>query len=147
MRTLRVQDGLLRSPPLRWALECLMNYRKKLTVIIIFFGSCFLAFRAGVYYTMSGMSNELLATQAMLSFNHLERYEEISTCLNLKLYEEAGEKIEHSIINERELLADLLTSINSDWLTEYIDQRSAESIESFKVYKSQRVREWREPSC
>ena len=59
----------------------------------------------------------------------------------------AAEKVGHSITSEREVLADLLSSTDSEWLTDYISLRSAESIESLKSYQSPRGSEWREPSC
>ena len=49
--------------------------------IVTFLVGCIASFLMGTKLTRDAFSAELMATQAMLSFNHLQRYEEISKCL------------------------------------------------------------------
>jgi len=105
------------------------------------------SYRLGVYLSQKAIQDELTATQAMLAFNHLQRYDELAECVRNTRYAAALSKLEHSVISERELLADLLNSTKNEWLYEYISKRSKESIESFRSYKSSRGDRWNEPSC
>lgn len=124
-----------------------MKYRNIMITSVLALGGSYLSYQLGSYSAIRGMSNEIQATQAMLSFNHLKHYEEISVCFSKGLYQEAEEKVSSFAVNERELLAELLQTTESEWLTSYIQVRSNESIDSLMHFKSTRGHSWIVPSC
>lgn len=80
-------------------------------------------YRLGIKVTKDAFSDGLASTQAMLAFNHLKRYEELSDCLSNKKIEAAALKLNMSIVNEKELIAEFLQSHNDAELNEYITIR------------------------
>lgn len=113
----------------------------------VFLVGCLASYRFGIHVAQSAHANGVLETQAMLAFNHMKSYEELVTCMERGKFEEAKEKLNHLVISERELLADLLTSVNTPWLGNYIEVRSDESLDSLRSYQSGRGKRWRVPTC
>lgn len=105
------------------------------------------AYRFGIKVTKDAFTDEYAAVQAMLAFNHLQRYEELSDCLANGMPDETAQKLQMSIINEKELVAKFLRSHNSTRINKYISIRYPQGIESLRSYKSDRGSRWSEPSC
>lgn len=105
------------------------------------------AYRFGIKITSEAYSNALNETQAMLAFNHMQRYEELLECLKNKKTSEASEKLQMSIISEKELISEFLSENNSEKINEYITIRYKKPIEILKNYKSTRGKSWSETSC
>lgn len=114
---------------------------------IVFVVSCLASYRFGIIVAQQAYGNGVQETQAMLSFNHLMRYQELANCMERGKFEETTEKLRHSVISERELLADLLKSVSSSQLDKYIEIRSDESLAALRDYKSDRGDRWSEPAC
>lgn len=124
-----------------------MNKKIIAIFVVIFMIGCLSSYRFGIHLSHKAFGDDLLEVQAMLSFNHLQSYEEISVCLEKGLSIEAKGKTNHAVISERELLAGFLSSIKSTRLNEYISIRTNESLESLKGYKYERGSRWTVPSC
>jgi hypothetical protein len=105
------------------------------------------AYRFGIKVTKDAYSEGLEATQAMLSFKNLLRYEELSDCLSNGKSKEAVLKLKMSIISEKELIAEFLQTHNNDDINKYISIRYPQGIESLEKFKSSRGSSWNEPAC
>ena len=116
-------------------------------LLFIFIVGCLTSYRFGVGLAQDSYGNGILEAQAMLAFNHLKRYEELAKCMKNGKFSEVSEKLEHSAVTERELLAKLLKSVHSTRLSNYIELRSNQSVEELKNYKSSRNDRWIEPTC
>lgn len=122
-----------------------MSKKAIATLLCIFIVGCLTSYRFGIKLAQDSYGNGIIETQAILALNHLNRYEELAKCMKNGKFSEASEKLQHSAITERELLADLLNSVNSAHLSNYIEIRSNQSVEELKKYKSNRNDRWVEP--
>lgn len=120
------------------------HYAIVLLVVLLTSGA---AYRFGIKVTNDAYSEGHAATQAMLSFNHLLRYEELSDCLSNGKSKEAALKLKMSIISEKELIAEFLQTHNNDKINKYISIRYPQGIESLEKFKSSRGSSWNEPAC
>ena len=123
---------------------------KKLGYIItgvIIVGAVAVAYRTGIKVTTLAYSDQLNDMQAILAFNHLQRYEELLACLEREKSEDAKVKLEMSIISEKERIARFLVEQNSDRVNEYITLRYPDGLESLKSFESDRGSRWEEPGC
>jgi len=105
------------------------------------------SYRFGIKVTTEEYSNALGETQAILAFNHMQRYKKILKCLNNKKPSEAAEKLKMDIVTEKELIANYLSENESESVSKYISLRTKETLEDLKNFKSNRGQSWREPSC
>ncbi|PCJ25749.1 MAG: hypothetical protein COA96_06905 [SAR86 cluster bacterium] len=128
-------------------LEGRMNKVQKIGFAILFITGCLTSYLVGVQLVSRNVGTAMLEVQAMLSFNHLKWYEELHDCIENGSIESAREKARLSALGERGVLSDLLSDFDSEWITEYIELRSENSIESFKIFDSPLSQEWTEPSC
>lgn len=124
-----------------------MSKKVIVAVSFVFVVGCLASYRFGVYVAQSAFENGVLETQAMLAFNHMKNYEELISCMEKGKLGEAKAKLNHSLISERELLADLLKSVNTPWLSNYIEVRSDESLDTLRSYESDRGDRWQVPTC
>ena len=124
-----------------------MSMKAIATLLFVFIAGCLTSYRFGIKIAQDSYGNEILEAQAILAFNHLNRYEELAKCMINGRFSEVSEKLQHSTITQRELLADLLNSVSSTRLSNYIEVRSNQSFEELKNYKSSRNDRWVEPAC
>lgn len=124
-----------------------MSKKAIATLLFIFIAGCLASYRFGIKLAQESNRNGILEAQAILSLNQLNRYEELAKCMKNGKFSEAAEKLQHSAISERELLADLLNSVSSTRLSNYIEVRSNQSVEELKNYKSSRNNRWVEQTC
>lgn len=106
-----------------------------------------IAYRLGIEVTKIAWSDSLASTQAMLNFNHLKEYEQLSECLSKGMTEEAALKLEMSIITQKELISEHLRTSDDQRLIRYISIRYPQGIENLRDFKSNRGDRWTEPSC
>jgi hypothetical protein len=90
---------------------------------------------------------ELNKAQAMLAFNHMERYGELESDLTKGCYSEALEKAKISKDLELSLLASFLKDHPSTWLSKYVSERNPALIEQLKTFKSISGSSWKESHC
>lgn len=124
-----------------------MKKKHYIVVFIILLSVGGTAYLFGVKVKKDAISEGFAATQAMLAFNHLKRYEELSDCLLNQKPEAAALKLKMSIVNEKELIAEFLQSYNNAKINKYITIRYPQGIESLKNFKSNRGSRWSEPTC
>ena len=124
-----------------------MKARAAVIAAVLLVAGCLASYRLGLNAAKVSSSDALTAAQAMLAFNHLQRYEELHSCLENGRVAETKEKLRHSATSERELLAELLQVIDKEHVTNYIELRSGQSVEAFRTYKSGRGSTWSEPPC
>jgi hypothetical protein len=116
-------------------------------VIIIVLVASAASYRFGIKVMKDASVEVLASTQAMHSFNHLRRYEELSDCLSKGMDKEAAEKLRMSVINEKEYISEFLNAHDDAWLNKYITIRYPRGIDSLKTFKSGRGASWSEPAC
>lgn len=122
--------------------------KKSITLFLaIFLVGCLASYSFGIKIAREAFGADLMEVQAKLAFDHLNRYQELSLCLQKGKFSEAKEKLMHQVISERELLAGFLGSVESKEVENYIEIRSEQSIDSFKNYQSNRGSRWSVPSC
>lgn len=122
--------------------------KKNLMVILVLLVvGCLAAYRYGIFVAQQGASAAISEVQLILAFNHMRRYQELHACLDNGKASEAKEKLAHSVINEKELVAQLLSSINSSQVLDYIEIRASESLDVLRSFKSSRGSKWVEPAC
>ena len=124
-----------------------MSKKVVISLSVIFLVSCLASYRFGIYLSQKAYAKGLQETQAILSFNHMNRYEELVSCLENGKHAEAKGKLKQSIITQKELLASFLNSVESERVNEYISLRSKESLESLKKFESMRGSSWNDPPC
>ncbi len=125
-----------------------MNIRNYLMGAAVLVCVGLLSFRAGVELTRDAYGDGIYSVQAMLSLNHLNRYEEIHGCLSGGNPNAALNKLEMSIVSEKELIAEYLHSPAREAETaQYISARYPEGVEGLESFESNRGTNWSEAEC
>ncbi len=124
-----------------------MSKKSTILVSILFVAGCLASYRIGIHLTQGAYSDGVEEIQAMQSFRHMKRYEEIAACMEQQKHKEAKIKIANAVITEHEVLASHLKNGSSPELTTYIEARYHVSIDDLRNYKSSRGRSWSEPKC
>jgi hypothetical protein len=104
-------------------------------------------FVVGSRNTRSYAASELDATQASLSFNHLQRYKELESDLQNGCTKEALFKADVSVDQELALLANFFSRNQPPWVVKYVSARDPTLINHLKTFKSKYGARWSEPEC
>ena len=124
-----------------------MTKKSLLVVLVLLLVGCLAAYRYGISVAQQGAGGAISEVQLMLSFNHMQRYQEIHTCLERGKTREAQEKLAHSVLTQKELVAQLLSSTDSPRALGYIEKRALQPLDTLRSFKSSRGTSWSEPSC
>ena len=108
---------------------------------------CLASYRLGIKVAQEATGNAVSAVQTMLAFDHMRRYEEVNSCLKSGNLSGARERLEHSVITQRELVAALLKTVSSPQVLSYIEARTDQTVVSLRNYESGRGTRWVEPAC
>ena len=124
---------------------------KKVALTLSFATSVALAAAIGAHFAVkhsdAEFDVELAATQAMLNFNHLERFAELESDLVKGCYAQALEKVRISKAEESMLLAEFLKQYPDTWVTTYVSDRDATLVERLKSHKNSYDPPRQEPPC
>ena len=118
-----------------------------LGVIGLFVLTFTLAFSYGRKIEKDVIPIKLATIQAMLAFNHLQRYRELESDLSKGCLGEALEKTKISKDIELKLLASFLNEHGDTWVNKYISDRDPSLLEKLKVFRSAYGDSWTEPTC
>jgi hypothetical protein len=124
-----------------------MTKKSLVVVVAMLLVGCLAAYRYGISVAQQGAGGAVTDVQLMLAFNHMQRYQEIHTCLERGRTSEAQEKLAHSALTQRELVAQLLASTDSPSALAYIEKRAREPLDALRAFKSPRGASWSEPAC
>lgn len=124
-----------------------MKNRMKFVYLALAVICCLASYRLGIYLTFEAMKSGHTDVQAMLAFNHSKSFSEIKQCLDNGVIEGARQRVENSLISERNLLAGKLSTGVSPYMLEYIELRSEVGIDELKAYESDRGSSWSLTSC
>lgn len=118
----------------------------------IIFGFIFL-FVALVFYLFGfsnarqGVGYALDVTQGELAFNHYKRYVKIKSDLEVGCFDEAVDKLEFSIANQKTILAEYIQHHGVNEIKAYIYKRDPDLLEELKSYEIDWEKKWTENSC
>ena len=90
---------------------------------------------------------ELDKNQAMLAFNHMDRYRELESDLAKGCYSEALEKAKISRDKELSLLAMFLKDHPNTSIGKYVSDRDPDLVEKLSTFKSAYGDSWVWPKC
>ena len=124
-----------------------MDKKGIVALVLLSVAGCLASYRFGIKVAQEASGNAVSAVQTMLAFDHMRRYEEINSCLKSGKLSGAREKLEHSVITQRELVAALLKTVNSPQVISYIEARTDQTVLSLRNYQSGRGTRWVEPAC
>ncbi len=124
---------------------------KKVILVIAWLASLLVVGDLTARYAMKGQlmafGVELDKTQAMLAFNHMDRYRELESDLAKGCYSEALEKAKISKDQELALLASFLKEHPNTTISKYVSDRDPALVEQLKTFKSSYGSSWKEPQC
>ncbi len=120
----------------------------RIVILVLGFIICIAsAYRFGIEVTEDAWAQSLESVQAMLAFNHLKQFQEISECITNGKVEAAHQRIKMAIITEKELVSGYLKSHESGQAVDYIERRYKGNISNLREYQSNRGVSYTVPSC
>jgi hypothetical protein len=106
-----------------------------------------LASNAALKNQLAAFGIELDKTQAMLAFNHMDRYRELESDLSKGCYVEAIEKAKISKDQELSLLSSFFKAHPDEGFQKYVLDRDPAVAEQLKTFKSAYGDTWTWPKC